>query len=310
MADVKTTLVNELHKPARKNFKRRKMNMKGLNDLWQIDLVEMHKFSKYNKGCNYILTVICVFSKFAWAVPVARKTKEAVTAAMKKILLGSSRKPKNIQSDLGKEFYNSDFSALMKRFKINHYSSYSTMKSFICERFNRTLKNMMWKQFSLQGNYKWLDMLPELVKRYNNTVHSTIKMKPVDVTKSLEKSLLESVYRLQPQKKIKAKFKVNDRVRISKAKTIFTKGYNQSWSNEIFKIVKVQPTNPTTYLLQDYLGQPVLGGFYEQELQKTAVDEVYLIEKVVKKSGDKLYVKFLGFDDSHNAWVNKKDVLK
>jgi Integrase core domain len=307
--NVKRTIVNELHKPARKKYPRRQMVMKGIDDLWQIDLVEMHKFSKLNQGCNYILTIICVFSKYAWAVPVKRKTGVAVTAAMENIFK-QGRVPRNIQSDMGKEFFNSEFSALMKRNNINHYSTYTTMKAFICERFNRTLKNNMWKTFSLQGNYKWLTMLPNLLKLYNNTIHSTIRMKPSDVNKKCEKVLLETVYKIK-SKHIKAsKFKLNDRVRISKAKSEFGKGYTQNWSNELFKIIKVQKTNPVTYLLQDYLDQPVLGGFYEQELQKTKVDEMYLIEKIVKKSGNKLFVKFLGFDENHNAWVNKKDVLK
>jgi hypothetical protein len=307
---VKTKIVNELHKPARKKFPRRSMVMKGIDDLWQIDLVEMHKFSKSNSGFNYILTVICVFSKFAWAVPVKRKTGAAVTAAISSIFK-QGRIPKSIHSDMGREFYNSHFSALMKSHNINHYSTYSTMKAFICERFNRTLKNLMWKQFSLQGHYKWLDMLPKLLKLYNGSFHRTVKMKPCDiVSKDIEKHLLDTVYKIKPQNSKAAKFKLNDRVRISKAKAEFAKGYTPNWSNEIFKIVKVQKTRPVTYLLHDYLDQPVLGGFYEQELQKTKVDEVYLVEKVIKRSGNKLYVKFLGFDASHNAWINKKDVLK
>lgn len=306
---VKQRLVNELHKPARRNFERRKMVMKGVDDLWQIDLVEMNKYSRANSGFNYILTVICVFSKYAWAVPVRRKNAKDVTNAMESIFkLG--RTPKNVQSDMGKEFWNSSFAALMKKYSINHYSTYSTMKAFICERFNRTLKNMMWKEFSMQGNYKWLSLLPKLVNRYRNTVHRTIKMKPVDVDKENEKELLTSVYKIEPQYRLNPKFKVGDKVRISKAKSVFAKGYTQNWSSEIFKIIKVQNTNPVTYILEDYLGKPVLGGFYEQELQKSNVNDVYLIEKIVKQTGDRIFVKFFGFDSTHNAWINKKDIVK
>jgi transposase InsO family protein len=125
--EVKNILVNELHKPARKNYPRRKMIMKAIDDLWQIDLVEMQKFSKINKGYKYILTIICVFSKFAWAVPVKRKTAVDVTAALRSVFK-QGRVPKMIQSDRGKEFYNSHFSSLMKEYDINHYSTYSNMK--------------------------------------------------------------------------------------------------------------------------------------------------------------------------------------
>lgn len=307
--EIKKEIVSELHKPARKNFPRRKVVMKGIDNLWQIDLVEMNKFSKSNKGFNYLLTVICVFSKFAWAVPVKRKTGKDVTSAMNKIFkLG--RIPKKIQSDMGKEFYNSEFQHLMKRYNIHHYSTYSIMKASICERFNRTLKSLMWKEFSLQGNYKWLHMLQKLVDKYNNTVHRTIKLKPKDVNKTNEIFLLNTIFKIEPLKNKKFKFKVGDRVRISKNKTIFDKGYTQNWSNEIFKVIKVQKTRPPTYLLCDYLDQPVLGGFYEHELQKTKVDEIYLIEKIIKKSGNKMFVKFLGFDNKHNAWVEKDSIIK
>jgi Integrase core domain len=306
--NAKQTLVNELHKPARKNYPRRKMVMKGLDDLWQIDLVEMNKYSKDNKGYNYILTIICVFSKYAWAVPVKHKTGKEVTSAMANVFK-EGRIPRNIQSDMGKEFYNSEFSALMKRHNINHYSTYTTMKSFICERFNRTLKNFMWKQFSMQGNYKWLNLLPKLLTKYNHSVHRTIKMKPIHVNSKNEKKLLETVYRVPPTETKIQKFKVNDRVRVSKSKALFAKGYEPNWSNELFKIVKVQKTRPTTYLLKDYLDQPVLGAFYQEELQKTKVDEIYLVEKVIKRRGNKIFVKFLGFDDSHNAWINENDVV-
>jgi IS30 family transposase len=148
---VKVQLANELHKPARVNYKRRKVIMKGIDDLWQIDLVEMHEFATKNKNYNYVLTVIDTFSKYAWAIPIKRKTAKIVSAAMETLLRTSKRVPKNVQSDMGKEFYNSDFQDVMKSFKINHYSTYSNLKASICERFNRTLKSIMWKQFTLQG---------------------------------------------------------------------------------------------------------------------------------------------------------------
>lgn len=307
--NAKQVLVNELHKPARKNYIRRKMVMKGVDDLWQIDLVEMNKYSNKNKGYNYILTIICVFSKYAWAVPVKHKTGKEVTSAMASVFK-QGRIPRNIQSDMGKEFFNSEFTALMKRHNINHYHTFTTMKSFICERFNRTLKGLMWKEFSMQGNYKWLQLLPRLLQKYNNTIHSTINMKPVDVNSKNAKNIMETVYRVKPVASKPPKFKVNDKVRISKSKALFAKGYTPNWSNELFKIVKVQRTKPTTYLLKDYLDQPVLGAFYEQELQKTKVDEIYLVEKILKRRGDQLFVKFLGFDNKHNAWINKNEVTK
>ncbi len=164
--NYKRAVVDELHKPARRNYPRRKFDVRGLDETWQADLVEMQPYSKENKGYRYLLTVIDVFSKFAWARPVKTKTGEDTTAAMNSILQ-EGRKSKNLQVDKGKEFYNKNFEGLMKKSKIHMYSTESNLKASIIERFNRTLKNRMWKQFSLRGNYKWADILPDLLKSYN-----------------------------------------------------------------------------------------------------------------------------------------------
>ncbi|XP_074109311.1 uncharacterized protein LOC141534070 [Cotesia typhae] len=139
-----------------------------------------------------------------------------------------------------------------------------------------------------RGSYKWTDILDDLVNTYNNTKHSTIKMKPVDVTAAQEARLLENIY--QPlQVKSKQKFKVGDKVRISKYKHVFDKGYTPNWTTEIFTIKSVQNTNPTTYKLVDYQDQPIEGVFYNEELSKVKYPDVYLVEK-------------------HNSWINKSDM--
>lgn len=138
----------ELHSPARKNFKRRTSVMKGINDTFQADLVEMIPYARVNQNNKYILTVIDTFSKYAWAIPVKTKTGKDVTEAMKSVL-DVGKIPKNVQTDFGKEFYNTHFAKLMNDYKINHYSTYSTKKAAIVERFNRTLKGKMWFHFSL-----------------------------------------------------------------------------------------------------------------------------------------------------------------
>ena len=126
------TLVGELHKPARRNFPRRKVVVLGLDDLWQADLVEMIPYSKQNSGYKYLLTCINVMSKFAWAVPVKSKTGKDVTAAFKKIL-ERTNPPKHLQVDFGKEFYNAEFKALVKSLNINMYSTHSEKKASVVE---------------------------------------------------------------------------------------------------------------------------------------------------------------------------------
>lgn len=300
--DRRREVVNELHKLARKNFKRRHVIIKGIDDLWQADLVEMGNYEAKNNGYRYLLTVIDTFSKKAWVVPVKNKTALFITNAMKSIFNTSNRNPRNLQTDNGKEFYNKQFQQLMKLYEINHYSTYSVLKASIVERFNRTLKAMMWKEFSNQGSYKWINIYKELVDKYNNTFHRTIQMTPNEVDASNEKSLLETVYNNLKIFK-KPKFKVGDAVRISKYKHVFEKGYTPNWTTEIFKIKTVRNTNPKTYILEDYEKHEIKGGFYEFELMKTKYSQTYLVEKVLKRKGSMIYVKWLGFSSKHNSWI-------
>ena len=269
----------------------------------------MRPYSSFNKGYYYILTVIDACSKYAWAVPLKSKGGRETADAIAEIIRESGRCPKNLQTDMGKEFYNADVQKLVKKHDINHYSTYSVLKASIVERFNRTLKNDMWKLFTLNGTYKWVDALPRLVSDYNARKHRTIGMRPVDVTPAIAERLVDTVYNNEINVAGPARFKVGDMVRVSKYKTIFEKGYTPNWTTEVFKIVKVQRTNPATYLLEDYRGKPVEGAFYEQELHLAAHPEVFLVEKILRKKGDKVYVKWLGFDVSHNLWINKNDVI-
>lgn len=308
--NIKQDLVNELHKSARKNFRRRRVIVVGLNDLFQADLIEMIKYARLNKGFKYILVVINVFSKYVWCEPVKSKRAEDVTSAMKKILTQAKNPPKHMQTDLGREFYNKIFEKLMNDMGIKHYSTYSNLKASVVERVNRTLKNKMWKQFSLQGNYKWLDILPKIVEDYNNSVHRTIGMKPKDVNENNEKHLFQTIYsKIKMVDPKRAKFKVNDLVRISKYREAFSKGYTPNWSNEIFKVVEVKKTNPYTYILEDSEGQKIKGGFYSEELNKVTHPNVYLVEKILKKKGKNVFVKWLGLSNKHNSWISSSKLI-
>lgn len=307
------TNANELHKQVRRNFPRRKVITLGIDDLWQADLVEMDTgnikgISKINNGFKYLLTIIDTFSKFAWAYPIKDKTSSSVVEPFKKLF--QKRNPKNLQTDNGKEFYNKEFKELMQKYGVNHYSTFTEKKASIVERFNRTLKEKMWKQFTIRGSHKWIDILNDLIENYNNTKHRTIKMKPIEVNRENEKGLLKKVYS-QPNKSIEkfGKYEIGDKVRISKTKKTFEKGYTPNWTKETFTIAEICSTDPITYKLKDYKDEILKGGFYEQEISKSNTKDVYLVEKILKTKGNKCYVKWLGFDDSHNSWVEKSSIL-
>lgn len=307
----KIGVVNEIHKNVRVNFPRRHVVMKNIDDLWQADLVDMQSSSKDNSGYKYILAVIDTFSKYAWAYPLKQKNKKLVSQAFQ-LILNKGRVPKNLQTDCGTEFYNKEFKKLLDKYSINHYSTYSIKKASIAERFIRTLKSKLYKEFSLNGNYKWAKgLLGEVIKEYNNTTHRTIGLKPCHVNETNKHVLLERFKKACESRYFKRekKFKIGDYVRISKFKGSFEKGYTPNWSTEIFKIIKIQNTTPTTYTIEDARSRPILGAFYSQELQKSQHPHVYLVEKILKRKNDKYYVKWLGFPSSENSWIDKTSVL-
>lgn len=308
--NVREKIAKELHAPTRKKFPTRPVEVKGIQDLYQADLVEMTQYSRFNKGYKYILTIINCFSKYAFAIPLKDKTGPEIVKAITPILM--TNKMKHLQTDAGKEFYNVGFTNLMKTYGINHYSSYSDKKASIVERFNRSLKSLMWRKFTELGKYHWVKILPSLLKEYNTRKHRTIGMAPIKVNKKNEHIVKLNINKnRQKYKKVdkKVRFKHGDKVRISKYKKVFDKGYLPNWTNEIFTVYKVQPTVPTTYLLKDHNGVVLKGSFYTKELQKSKTDDVYLVEKVLRRKGDKVLVKWFGFEGAHNTWINKKDLV-
>ena len=148
----------------------------------------------------------------------------------------------------------------------------------------------------------YIDKLDDIVKKYNNTYHKSIKMKPVDVKDNTHIGFKKEVNDKN------SKFKFGDQVRISKYKNIFAKGYMPNWSEEIFMINKIKNTVPWTYVINDLNSGEITDTFYEKELQKTNQKE-FRIQKVIKRKGDKLYVKWKGYDNSLNSWIDKKDIV-
>lgn len=309
---MKRQVVNEIHKNTRKNFARRSVLLKGIDDLWQADLIDVVSLKMYNKGYKFILVVIDCFSKYAWAVPLKTKSKQEMSQVFASILHKSKRQPNNLQTDMGTEFYNNAFGKLMKTYNINHYSTYSVKKASIVERLIRTLKAHLYKIFSLNGSYKWLgEPLENVMNFYNHTKHRVTQEEPAKVTKLNASKVLANIKKFQNRTNHlkKPKLCVGDNVRISKYKGCFNKGYTPNWSTEIFVIKKVNNTIPVTYLIEDSRHQPILGCFYDQELQKTKFPNLYLIEKILRKKGNRLYVKWLGLNETENSWIDKKALV-
>jgi len=301
-------LADELHAPVRKKFHRRSVISYGVDDVWSCDLVEMQEWSRQNKGYRYMLNAVDVHSKFAWSIKLLDKKGKTVLEAFKQIVKTSGRKPRHIWVDEGKEFYNKDMDAWIKENNITRYSTHGEHKSAVVERFNRTLKTIMWKRFTAENTRNWIGMLDKLLFQYNNTIHSTIKMTPTEASQG------KLMYNPVPYSALsKPKFKVGDQVRISRIKGIFEKGYLPNWSEALYTIHEVKRTSPITYLLKDMNGEIVTGGFYTEELQKSG-QEVFRIEKVVRKKKingvEHGLVKWLGYNKNFNEWKPMSEIVK
>lgn len=261
-------LADELHHRVVKSFPKRRVYVNSIDQTWAVDLIDMQQYSKQNKHYKYLLAVIDIFSKYGWLIPLKNKTGVTVSEAFKNLF--KQRKPMYIWSDKGSEFYNKQVKELLKDNNIKLYSTENEEKSSVVERWIGTMKQHMFKYFTANKTFKYYDILDRLVKNYNNTVHSSIKMTPVKASK-LENELTvhKNLYPEKEELAKKPKFKVGDRVRITKKKGKFEKGYTTRWTKEIFVIEKVLNTNPITYKIIDLKGEEIKGGLYEQELQIT-----------------------------------------
>ena len=224
----------------------------------------MQSLSRKNKGIKYLSCVIDLYSKYAFVIPLKDKKGISTLNSFDKIIKQYNRKTNKILVDQGGEFSNNIFKKWLSDNDIIMLSTYNEGKSVVAERFIRTLKSKLYKHMTAIGKNVYCDVLDDVVNKYNNTKHSTIKMKPIDVRDNDNKR----VY-IDEHNKKRSRFKVSDRVRISKFKNIFAKGYTPNWSKEIFIVDKINDTVPYTYNLKDLNDEEIIGSFYDQELQKT-----------------------------------------
>ena len=308
-------LANELHRPIRRRFPKRRVISYGIDNIWAADLVEMGKFSKWNKGIKYLLMVIDVFSKFGWIRPLKDKRGQTVADAFRSIFRErAKRKPKMLWTDKGSEFFNGIMKDLLSKNGIKLYTTENEEKSSVVERWNKTMKEQIFRMFSANNNTIYFDKLDELVDQYNHRFHSSIRMTPAGASKQKnEGKVFANLFGdLIYAKRGRAKFKVGDKVRISKYKRkIFDKGFTPNWTEEIFVVDEILNTNPLTYRLVDLLGEKITGSFYEAELSPSSQD-VFRIEKVIRRDQKKkkAFVKWKGYPDKFNSWVPLSDAEK
>ena len=255
-------LADEIYKPIIRKLNKRKVYSQFKDNIWGVDLADMQSLSRKNKGIKYLLCAIDLYSKYAFVIPLKDKKRISIVNAFNKIIKQSNRKPNKIWVDQGGEFYNV-FEKWLSDNNIIMYSTYNEGKSVVAERFIRTLKNKLFKHMTATGKKVYYDVLDDVVNKYNNIKHSTIKMKPIDVGDNNKRVYIDE------HNEKDSRFKVGDRARISKFKNIFAKGYTPNWRKEIFIVNKINDTVPYTYNIKDLNDEEIIGSFYDGELQKS-----------------------------------------
>lgn len=288
-------------------------------ELWQSDVIffTQKDFVEVNQGYKYVLTIIDVFTKYAFAYPLKENKCEKVLECFKDVLSICGKKPERLNTDRGSELTCRKFEEFLKKEGIYHYLSYSIRKCPIVERFNLTLQRLLYQIMNEYQTREWTKYLNQALKIYNSRYHRTIRMAPIEAEKPENEQKVRSSFYEKYQKagmnKQKPKFKINDEVRIFTEKGNFDRGYDDQFSREHFKIVKVLDNLPVVrYVLSEYDGRVLPGNFFQDEIVKYIPSEYYPIEiKKERKQGRKTqyFVHYIGWQNKWDHWVNKEDLI-
>ena len=309
-----------LHKDAREKFARSKTVVGGPGQQLQADLMDVRRHATHNAGTNFLLTVVDAFTRKAWVRPVKNKTGERVAEALEDVLKEADCF--SLQTDKGKEFYNDKVGSVLRRRHIKHFSTENeTVKASIVERFNKTLRLRLHRHMTARGTERFLHVLPDAVKAYNASYNSSIGMAPSEVNDRNREQVFQ---RLDATTSTRSpvmgsdgslpRLGRGDKVRITKARGAFERGYTPNWTREIFTVSGVLTDKlPVHYTIEDYDGEEVKGSFYRQELQLVKEPDRYAVEEVLatrrrRGGGKEFLVKWLGYPESFNSWVAEKDM--
>jgi len=301
-----------LHKNKRKIFKRCKVRVTGIDDQWQVDLLDTRDIKGSNFGVSYIFTCIDVFSKKGWAKAIKNKGAPRCKKVFEQIIIESKRKPNHVYLDSGNEF-KGEFSKYCKDQNIQIFPSTTKLKASVVERFNRTLKEKMWRMFTYHSSIKsqkpknFTNYLEKLVKSYNKSFHRSIQMAPTDVNKQNESKVREVLYSDQDTI-INFKYKIGDYIRISAQKNLFSKGYTPNWSDDIYIISNLIPSTPPRYIIKDLENIVYEYKFYTEELQKVLYEEFpYDAFKIIEENPENFRVEKIN-SNQEKVWLSRAKI--
>ena len=232
--------INEIYsKGPRKSYPTNKTDVYYIDDIWSLDILDLKDCGpENNRNYRYVLVIIDNFSKFGWTIPLKNKNAQTIKDSFENILINSKRKPNLLESDRGKEFYNNIFQDFLNKNDIKHYSRNSSYGAVFAERFNKTIRDLPKRPVFEKGDGNWIDILPTITEQYNNRVHSSTKLTPIQASMKKKEGF---VYKnlLDKRKKIKPKYEIGNLVRTADLKKTFSKGDTTNWSYKLYKITQI-----------------------------------------------------------------------
>ena len=181
-----------LNKYTRENYPRRKVIVNHIDEVWSMDLMDVHQHSNENNGVKFLMVVVDSMSKYVWVEAMKDKTANECMNAFKNILSKSHRKPEKLWIDEEAGFLSKNFQKLLDDNGITHYHTFTQFGSVFAERFIRTLRLRLSRLADVRGDYKYINDLPSIIELYNDTPHTTTKIKPSQFKESDEADMVKT----------------------------------------------------------------------------------------------------------------------
>jgi hypothetical protein len=276
------------------------------------------KYARQNSGYRFLAVFIDIFSRYIWVEPKKSKRNDETLKAIHRIFR-KGRKPLYLRTDQGNEFTGKYVQHYLSKNNVHHFTALNPLHANYAERVIRTLKGKLYRFFTANQTFRYIDHLEDIVDSYLNTVHRSTKMKPIDITEKNAQDVYEKLYLpqqiIEENKPVNYTFEIGDKVHMAMDRSVFHKAYKETYFHEIFEVFRRTPTHPPRYKLRDLLKVELKGTFYAQQLTKVPFDytaDLQRLEKVVRyrkgTHGKEALIRWKGYSTKYDTWLSVKDI--
>ncbi|OOY54049.1 DDE-type integrase/transposase/recombinase [Solemya velum gill symbiont] len=305
-----------VHAEERTKFRRRRVVAPYVDYQWDVDTANLLDYAKENEGYGYFLLAIDVMSKYVWTRPLRHPNYKETINALREIF-GEGRKAMRMRTDKGTEFVNKEMEKFLRKENVIHFVTQNVVKANIAERAIKTIKTRLARYATRKQTHRWVDVLSNVTQSYNNTYHRSIKRTPASIKPSDSNRLWQLQYQSRPHRSKFPKklfgFKVGDLVRVSFLRRPFQRQYHERWSREVFVVNgRFVTEGIPQYRLRDYDDEVIEGTFYQNQLQKAYPQDVYLVERILRRrrrrGNNEYLVRWKGWAPKYDSWVREADM--